>query len=159
VLSEFAKNHSHYSTIIQTMIDTIGDEYKKRAKSLPRKEESELLPDITQSFYAFALFKNQDGLVPNIDGFSLHFLGYLYSYFESTKKPFTLSRIVEPDGKLNPAKLLILVGEAIPNIKTIYINNSCRCSITDDPLFIMSSQDDANSFGGGKRKTRRMQRK
>ena len=155
VLPEFTKNHSHYSTIIQTMMDTIINEYKKRTKSLPIKEKSELLPDMTQSSYAFALFKHQDGYIPNIDGFSLHFLGYLYSYFEPTKKPFSMSRMIEPGGKLNPAKLLILIGEAVPNIKTIYINNSCRCNITDDPLFMMSSQDEDNSFGGGKRKTRR----
>jgi hypothetical protein len=154
VLPEFTKKYLHYSTIIQTMMDEIIVEYKKRITSLSIKEESELLPDLTQSFYTFALFKNQNGLIPNIDGFSLHFLGYLYLYFESTKKPFVLSRIVEPDGKLNPAKLFILIGEAVPNIKTIYINNSCRCSISDDPLFMMSSQEEVNSFGG-KRKSRR----
>jgi len=154
VLPEFTKSHSHYATIIQTMIDTVVVEYKKRTKTLSINDENELLPDLTQSFYTFALFKNQSGLIPNIDGFSIHFLGYLYLNFESSKKPFVLSRIVEPDGKLNPAKFLILIGEALPNIKTIYINNSCRCSISDDPDFMMSSQEEGNSFGG-KRKTQR----
>jgi hypothetical protein len=156
VLPEFTKKHTHYAIIIQTMMDTIIFEYKMRIKSLSRKEESELLPDVTDLFYTFALFKNQPGLIPNIDGFSIHFLGYLYLNFESTKKPFVLSRIIEPDGKLNPAKFLILIGEAVPNIKTIYINNSCRCSITDDPLFMISSQEEVN---GGKRKMRRSRRR
>lgn len=158
VLPEFSESQPKYAQIIDLMMNRIMVECRTRQKPLGPREEDTLpltifeqtLQDNTDTFYEFGILKNQLNSEMNSSGFSFLFLSYLdHMVSEINNQPkkmilnngFQVLKMSNTNPKLflNPARFMTMIGEIVPQIKTTYINNSCRSNIIDNPDVIESS--------------------
>lgn len=155
VLPEFSTEHSTYALIIDLMLNRIMTECRARRKPVvPRDKDidpvtmvNQLLQDDTELFYEFGILENQRASEINSSGFSFSFLSYLdhmVSEMRGQPEKIDIKNMFQrfsssPIWYLNPARFMTMIGEIVPQIKTTYINNSCRPNIIDNPDVIESS--------------------
>jgi len=150
----FYSIHNEHAQILKILLESIQELFESIALRMDdsnvirplsyytlTEEERNNLIRLAKKCYPYAVFKNEPGYKPNVDGFSVLLLNILSQ--EINGKNIELTSVVD-NNMLNPAQVLIAVGKVVNNITVgTVMYHSCRVHDTNIHL-------EQNSQGGKK---------